>query len=79
MKGIRVPFNPLNKRKGMNPCCCEKRYYTKFAASTIFCIVCNIICARRLTGTESFCKKNGWDKTCRTCRQQGDYHLHDKI
>jgi hypothetical protein len=28
--------------------------------------------------TESFCKKYGWAKDCRTCNQIGEYQLWDK-
>lgn len=74
MKGIKVKFNKYN-RYGDEKCCCEKGYYTKFGSSTLFCFICNLICARRLFKTNSWCKKNGWDKTCTTCNQCGDYKL----
>ncbi len=71
--GVKVKFNPKNVY-GKDPCCCQKGYYTKFATSTIFCWLCNLICARRLFKTASFCKKNHWDKTCTTCQQYGTYN-----
>lgn len=73
MKGIRVHFNKKNTYE--EPCCCEKGYYTKFGASTVFCILCNLTRARTKKKVNSFCKKNNWDKTCRTCNQCGEYHL----
>lgn len=73
-KGIKIKFNPKNVY-GDEPCCCQKGYLTKFGSSTIFCFVCNLICARKLFKTNSFCKKFGWDKTCTTCKQSGDYKL----
>lgn len=74
MKGIKVHFNRFNKPKCSDEkCCCEKGYYTKFAASTLFCFICNLVCARRITNTSSFCKKFGWDKKCQTCNQRGDF------
>ena len=72
-EGIKVPFNPKNTY-GSEPCCCEKGYYTKFSASTWFCKVCNLICARKLFHVNSFCKKFGWAKTCTTCQQCGTYN-----
>ena len=76
-KGIKIPFNPLNKY-GDEPCCCQKGYYTKFGSSTVFCAVCNLFCLRRLTKTSSFCRKYGWASTCTTCQQYGDYKLFGK-
>lgn len=73
-QGIKIKFNKRNVY-GNEPCCCQKGYYTKFGASTLFCFICNLICARKLFKTNSFCKKNGWDKTCTTCNQCGDYEL----
>lgn len=75
--GIKIKYNKWNKY-GNIPCCCEKGYVTKFGASMIFCFICNLFCCRRLFKTESFCKKYGWDKTCRTCQQIGEYHFIDK-
>ncbi len=76
MNGIKICFNPLNKY-GEEPCCCEKHYYTKFAASTLFCAICNIFCCRRIFKTASWCKKYGWDKSCHTCQQKGDFHFKE--
>lgn len=76
-QGIKVKFNKHNKW-GTVPCCCEKGYFTKFGASTVFCFICNLFCCRRLLKTESFCKKYGWAKDCRTCNQIGEYQLWDK-
>lgn len=78
MKGIRVHFNRFNTFTDAEPCCCEKHFYTKFGASTLFCFICNIFCCRRIFKTASWCKKYGWDKDCRTCQQKGDYSLIDK-
>lgn len=74
--GIKIKFNKHNKY-GNEPCCCEKGYLTKFGSSTLFCFICNLFCCRRLFKTESFCKKYGWDKTCRTCQQKGNYKLRE--
>jgi len=30
-----------------------------------------------MKNTTSFCKNNGWNKTCRTCQQKGDYSLRE--
>jgi hypothetical protein len=75
-RGILIKFNPKNVYSGA-PCCCEKRYYTKFAVSTAFCFICNLFCCRKLFKTDSWCKKNGWDKDCHTCNQKGDYHFFE--
>lgn len=73
-QGIKVPFNKRNIY-GEEPCCCQKGYYTKSAASTIFCVICNLLCFRKHKKTNSFCRKYGWDKDCRTCQQMGEYHM----
>lgn len=75
IKGIKVPFNKKNVY-GEEPCCCQKGMSTKFAASTLFCLWCNITCARKRKKTNSFCKKNNWDKTCRTCQNSGNYKVN---
>lgn len=75
MQGIKIKFNKFNSFKGCEKCCCQKGYKTKFFASTLFCTICNIICARRLMHVSSFCKKYGWEHNCETCNQKGDYHF----
>ena len=76
-KGIRIWFNKYNTY-GSEPCCCQKKYYTKFGVSTFFCIICNIFCCRRLFKMNSFCKKHGYYDTCTTCQQYGEYELFGK-
>lgn len=71
-EGIKVKFNKHNVYEN-EPCCCQKGYLTKFGSSTFFCRICNLICARRLFRVNSFCRKFGWDKTCTTCNQYGNY------
>lgn len=71
-QGIKVPFNKRNVY-GEEPCCCQKGYYTKFFASTIFCIICNLFCLRKRKKIDSFCRKYGWAKDCETCNQKGTY------
>lgn len=74
--GIKIKFNKHNKYVNES-CCCEKGYLTKFGSSTLFCFICNLFCLRKLLKTESFCKKYGWNKTCRTCQQKGNYKLFE--
>lgn len=73
-QGIKVPFNKRNVY-GDEPCCCQKGYYTKFLISTIFCVVCNLLCLRKRKKTGSFCKKYGWAEECETCNQKENYTL----
>ena len=72
--GVKIKFNYRNKW-GATPCCCEKGCPTKFGISTVFCWVCNRLRAQKVFRIESFCRRFGWDKTCTTCQQFGDYHL----
>lgn len=74
--GIKVHFNPKNMYG--EPCCCQKGYDTKFVSSTIYCVICNLFKLRARFKCSSWCKKNGWDKTCSTCNQKGNYNLYDK-
>lgn len=76
MKGIKIKFNKKNVY-GDEPCCCQKGFVTKFGASTVFCLWCNLTCARKRKKINSFCKHNGWDKHCRTCHQKGNYKLFE--
>lgn len=64
-QGIKVPFNKRNVY-GDEPCCCQKGYYTKFLISTIFCVVCNLLCLRKRKKTGSLLAKNtGGQKSVR--------------
>lgn len=56
----------------------RKRLCNKIWSFNDILLYMQFILLSKIIKTESFCKKYGWDKTCRTCQQIGEYHFIDK-
>lgn len=72
---MKIKFNKKNKYYDCKwECCNEIGIENKNISSIVFCSICNLFVLRKLLKINSFCRKYGWDKNCKTCKERNKFN-----